>query len=605
MLTSCMRYCLNNSDRGGPRLSQRPPISPNPNTAALQPPPNSTRMIRSRPTNASPRIKEDYDSIETYSVESPRETSSLHSTNIVDHPLSTGLLTLNVHEALAYDGVELALHPDVFLKNEDGLNNSTRQSNNTNNTGLRPGDLVEIRVWSLRPGVKVKTNDGTSNSSSAMKSSGGSNYHLRNPSLITLSSTSILSPGAIPVVKNSNYHSRNPSLVTLSSASILSPGIQGVNRGSGVYNTSLANTPQSSIAHGDNVVSIMNAPPLPSIIGGNPSPVARNTGTFLYNAKDRDTPELHGEFLLENPQSDTKATPGTSNLSSTASTSLVGSSLPLDSLPNVPLLSQKNKLSFSTIETDSVQGHSRDSSLVTSTSAMHSRENSLLSPNPSWLTAGGTGNTPSPKDESGAALPLSAAAPPTHPLVALSQQQSPHPSSSKKNNPPIPTSSVQRPPLPPPNDKNISFLSEPGIDDKKQSLDLITEEISPERTRTSTNGSEDMQHKRSNSSVHPSGSNVAISSLLPKLSEDEGAGADDAEGDDSNTMDEIQKTHFLRASFVVPISEKSLTSIKSGARTQVSLLRRGEYTYCRYHCIMALPLLNSLYCFTQSLIYTR
>lgn len=587
------------SERGGPRLlSQRPPISPNLTTSILvgQTQPNnpslstSSRIIRSRvvvppqPPSSSP-LKEEYDSIlDANSVESPRETSSLHSSTI-DNPLSTGLLTLSIHEALTFDGVELALHPDVFVKKDDGGENtassasSSRPSNpqNTNNRGLKPGDLVEIRVWSVRPGVKMKNSNIASNTGSAMKSNtGGSNYHSRNPSLITLSSTSILSPGAVPV-KNTNYHSRNPSLATLSSASILSPGnVQGGvnNRGGGVYNAiSLVNTPQSSVAP-DNTVNLVNAPPLPSIIGGASSPMARTPGSYPYDVKDRETPELHGEYLLENPQSDVKATPGTSNLSSTASTSLVGSTLPLDSLPTVPLISQRNKLSFSTIETDSVQGHSRDSSLVTSSSAMHSRENSLLSPNPSWLTAGGTGNTPSPKDEAALIQNLSTAALPSHPLAGLSAQQSPHLASSKKINLPIlPSSSDKRPPLPPSNDVNVSLLSDPGTDDKKQ-LDLITEEMSPERMRASTTGSEEASHKRSNSILHSSGSNHALSSLLPKLIEDDGTAVDE-EGDESNTMDEIQKTHFVRVSFVVPISERSLSCIKSGARTQVSLLRRG------------------------------
>ena len=563
LFSSTMLLVNTLSSERGTRLSQRPPISPNPNTTMLQPPTPATR-IRSRP--ASSPLKEEYDASVT-SVESPRDTCSMHST--IESPLSTGLLTLSIHEALTFDGVELALHPDVFVK-DDGENNTRQQQpQQVNSRGLKPGDLVEIRVWTVRPGVKVKhSNNANSTSGSGVKSNTGSNYHSRNPSLITLSSTSMLSPG--PVKTANNYHSRNPSLVTLSSTSILSPGNVQVRGGNIVYNTqSYVNTPQSSTAP-ENMVNITNAPPLPSIIGGNSSPMTRDGGN-----KDRDTPELHGEYLLENPQSDIKtiATPGTSNLSSTASTSLVGSStLPLDSLPTVPLIAQKNKLSFSTIETESAQGHSRDSSLVTSASAMHSRENSLLSPNPSWLTAGsGAGNTPSPKDEIALAQGTSSSALPSHPLAALSMP-SPHPTSGKKGIPPL----DKRPPLPPSNDVNVSLLSEPGMEDKKQ-LDLITEETSPERIRASTTGSEDAScNKRSNSILPPSGSSHALSSMLPKLTEDGVAiSADTVEGEGSNTMDEIQKTHFVRVSFVVPISERSLTSIKSGARTQVSLLRRG------------------------------
>lgn len=213
---------------------------------------------------------------------------------------------------------------------------------------------------------------------------------------------------------------------------------------------------------------------------------------------------------------------------------------------------------------------------------LQSRENSLLSPNPSWLTSGGVGgNTPSPKEESAAANPPSTTTLPSHPLAAMLQQPSPHPSSSKKSIPPIPpSSSVQRPPLPPPNDVNSSLLSDSGeeVSRKQQFLDLISEESSPDRSRAATTGSEDALHKRNNSLLPPSGSIHAISSMLPKLTEDDGCiETSDGCEDNSNTMDEIQKTHFVRVSFVVPISDRSLSSIKSGARTQVSLLRRGKY----------------------------
>lgn len=41
----------------------------------------------------------------------------------------------------------------------------------------------------------------------------------------------------------------------------------------------------------------------------------------------------------------------------------------------------------------------------------------------------------------------------------------------------------------------------------------------------------------------------------------------------------LQGTHFVRVSFVMPVSEGSLSSIKSGARTQVSLLRQVADLY--------------------------
>ena len=60
-------------------------------------------------------------------------------------------------------------------------------------------------------------------------------------------------------VKGTNYHSRNPSLLTLSSASLLSPGTIPVPVGrGGVYGgttSSLVHTPQSNVAWGEPLVN--------------------------------------------------------------------------------------------------------------------------------------------------------------------------------------------------------------------------------------------------------------------------------------------------------------------------------------------------------------
>ena len=326
------------------------------------------------------------------------------------------MVTLSIHEALTFDGVELALHPDVFHKKEEVTKKKeqnkqqqkqqqtqVRGNNEQLNCRLRPGDLVEIRVWSARPGTMAddnrndisssnSTNSGRKGNTANANTATGSTYHSRNPSLVSLAS-SMLSPTG-PAQSNSNkgatqtYHSRNPSLVTLSS--IQSPGNgthQSVNnaaRGNGVYGsgtTSLANTPVSSVKPGESAVNVSSTimPPLmPSIIGDNRhSPMARSSigGFHDEDDEEKETLELHGEYLLDGcSQNETRGTPAdkTTNISSTVSTSLVGSTLPLDSLvSNVPLLAQKNKISFSTIETDSMQGHSRDNSFVTSSSVMH------------------------------------------------------------------------------------------------------------------------------------------------------------------------------------------------------------------------------------------
>lgn len=99
--------------------------------------------------------------------------------------LTSGLVSLNVHEALAFDGTEICLHPDLFSFNvlpgptssdtgsalpqitvsvtnaqaRVSLNHSGSLDGNVaaNNNKLRPGDIIEVRVWDPLVGM-VETN---------------------------------------------------------------------------------------------------------------------------------------------------------------------------------------------------------------------------------------------------------------------------------------------------------------------------------------------------------------------------------------------------------------------------------------------------------------
>ena len=86
--------------------------------------------------------------------------------------LTTGLLSLNIHEALTFEGAELCLHPDLFVDQEPGSGNNSQQTRGTHSKddgktgstaasqaalqqqpslssspGLTVGDMIEIRVW--------------------------------------------------------------------------------------------------------------------------------------------------------------------------------------------------------------------------------------------------------------------------------------------------------------------------------------------------------------------------------------------------------------------------------------------------------------------------
>jgi hypothetical protein len=92
--------------------------------------------------------------------------------------LTTGLLSLNIHEALTFDGTELCLHPDSFVSEPGSSNNSQQtraalsQKNPDDPKGGTPsgslagaqsvsplavGDMIEIRVWDPLPKDATKS----------------------------------------------------------------------------------------------------------------------------------------------------------------------------------------------------------------------------------------------------------------------------------------------------------------------------------------------------------------------------------------------------------------------------------------------------------------
>jgi len=95
------------------------------------------------------------------------------------------------------------------------------------------------------------------------------------------------------------------------------------------------------------------------------------------------------------------------------------------------------------------------------------------------------------------------------------------------------------------------------------------------------------QRRHRTSAASASGVMPSLAQILPppvsrKATIDSIAGTakDDEDGDVAKNINYIlQATHFVRVSFVIPVSEGSLSSIKSGARTQVSLLRSVANLY--------------------------
>ncbi|KAL7553350.1 hypothetical protein ACHAWF_016631 [Thalassiosira exigua] len=604
---------------------------------------------------------------------------------ITEVPLTSGLLTLSVHEALTFDGVELALHPDVFAKasgtKSSGGNGSEGKEEGkkspANDRRLRPGDLVEIRVWTARPGTAAE----------AVR--GGSTTKIKG-------------------IRTSR-HSRHPSLATVSSS---------------ISNTSFLATPRSISTKGSMMTT--QPPPLVNVVEGSPygsSPCSMASGLYGESFIGSSSGELRGEHLLETPKDRAPGTaaPNVSSVIASAASSLFRkASVPsTDAIPSHVRTTEddnsapchRKESSLGTVST--IEGlHSRDSSLVNNTNwinALHtsaSREEMsqispptatspmqpvsegrpLPQPQPHPLTANLShtqhSNNSSPSSQvpppSSQILPMrrdtsllaaSTRPPPPPPPLPPPPQPQPSPDTPKlgdvgseasSSHPPSPKNQLPTPASTPPiistikpdsaSLEKISFVpalqkqpeertdsttsreegnvsknyakrssgSTFGVDnaneDKKAHIKvaLATSNASDSRRRASTldapggpNRSNSLiasnqvpTHRRYPSlatspthrrypSLATSTSDVGFPSsaapILPPSGKRTIVAASVAKSDDDETVKDIyeilQGTHFVRVSFIMPVSQGSLSSIKSGARTQVSLLRQVADLY--------------------------
>ena len=408
---------------------------------------------------------EDYQS--DVDVQSPSLSSFVPPVEVA---LTTDLITLSVHDALTFDGVELALHPDLF----DNYGNAGTGDDgaSSNNNRIRPGDLVEIRVWCVRPGMEAEA------SHAVLKSN-------------------IMSVTIKPVTRSSPRHSRNASLATMSSILTLSPDIgneHGVSPGSGYGN--MISTESENRLVGENIL-------LPD---------------------DLMTPTNTSSSLISGAASFWKST----DFPSTGNASL--------STDNASLLS-----------------HSRDNSMTSNISS----------------TPGVALNTN---------VPLSVLTP-TYPLKVTTSgpSMSSQPSSESPMNQINPSAAFATPPNYPTSLQlsKMSINSSDSIvsqDNSSSSQSIpINNKMPPQMPMGTT-----PVHRRYHSNLPPipSGSFDSISpSPLPVFERSDNQKPHDKHC--NKNIDEILlKTHFIKVTCIMPVSEGTLTSIKSGARTQISLLKQ-------------------------------
>ena len=96
--------------------------------------------------------------------------------------LTTGILSLNIHDSLTFDGTELCLNPDLFTTAEHGGGSgsvvqktnsagigassigsgNSAGTSNVSSTGMSIGDIIEIRVWDPLPKEAGRVNSPAS-----------------------------------------------------------------------------------------------------------------------------------------------------------------------------------------------------------------------------------------------------------------------------------------------------------------------------------------------------------------------------------------------------------------------------------------------------------
>ena len=555
-----------------------------------------TNRLQSAPSKAV-----NFEELPVSTLEDGGTKDSSETANDEQVAFTTELLTLSVHEALTFEGVELALHPDLFHQRKDGTRNKEGSA-----IGIQPGDLVEIRVWSPRPGITTTPKSATKSKPKVIAGAKPS-LHSRNTSLASSINSSLLATASSPSVHSANIspntaipdQTQVPSDVVGKNSNLESPGL--------LVGEQFLETPPTQGNHA-------STPSTSSLLAGAASSLFRNT----------------------NPPADSH-TP---------------SSVLVPGVPTVPSLVPSQKTSVSSEST--IASHSRDNSITTMSTlaGMHSRDSSLLvgmhSRDSSLLqTSSNLSNNSSPTKESpltspqanstgillateagneglpqtlitnlslhsltesndgSQTLPARRDGPSLLATTAMSpplQQQRPEtkvtqassstplsttPTKSPLGRSPSNKSPSQRPPvaLPPlpreqardPNDIKQGNATARHFSDSHTTLHVRNDSISSTIPVSTGSLAGTGSHRRHSTAIPgstqllpPSHRNNLRNVLNRNISDDDIA---------TDALESLQETHFVRISFVMPVSDQSLKSIKSSARTKVSLLRRVADLY--------------------------
>jgi hypothetical protein len=415
--------------------------------------------------------------------------------------LMTGLLSLNIHDSLTFDGNELCLHPDLFAgaaeapsqqtrsttaahttnkssSSDDNANPNKRSGGATASTGsgatvatpgsmgvLSVGDMIEIRVWDPAPSAGMKSPSNTT-----------------------------IRPGKLRT--SSSHNTPSPPLHVTSTSTLSTPPI------------SLVSSNPSS-----------GAPTLPLNTAAGQVKIPSNIQTT--NLRPRAASLANS--LAYSTESDSSSTPTKKNKSndvSTAETSNKDESKNQETTPSgSPTLDGDKKSPVPPAKAVTLITNSHNQSPPEHTISASASAGSGSGPNASFL-------------------------PPVFPRVRLN-------SNATDVGPGAASSRVTKP-------MTINRRN-------KTSTSTIPAQRSPKTSR----------HSREISDVTVESHQLDIHDIQ-NLDSNE---SDFITANDTNWQKKMSATHNLRLSFVLLVTEKTLTSLKGNARTQISMLRQVADLY--------------------------
>lgn len=495
---------------------------------------------------------------------------------------TTGLLTLSVHDSLTFDGVEVALNPDLFSTNIS-KNDSTSSTNN--------GEVVIVSNQRRPSSGSVAS---TATSAFLGGSGGGGGTHSRQPSRDSITSSSFVGRGEgvrvpvnvpvpVPVHYQNHHHSREAS----------SNSVTYANFGIHTNNQSTVNAPPPIRRHGLQPGDMIEIRVWEEKKSRNENGRSSNKGLY-HVSSSKNTAMQHQQQQHVKTVIDRAASKLQQHVNQSSSTSSIVH----------PLAPPPPTITTGTLITATTTGFSDQSSTAKKYSA--SNGPTAISSKPPMA----------PRASSNASS-LGASPMHTAPTPSLSPSPSHHQSSNTPKLHLLPRwhndskdSSILHDDVTVSsngNNTDAGSTSNTVVENVKMNLPF-PEVATIEKTVSGTNSIMQSPKQSSVSGTATSVSGTATPNLVSIQSYDnvefdssmnpEHVDVDDddqqevvtplspsgmhpqpqneQQGQHEAMIELISKSHVLKTKFVMGVTEKSLKALKSSGRTQISLLKKGK-----------------------------